>query len=417
MDAAAVLAPLDAVLPPTLEVYRDLHRHPEVSGDEVRTAARFGDELADAGLDVTRGVGGHGVVGVLGNGEGPTVLLRAELDALPIEERTQLGYASETPDVMHACGHDAHASALIAAAGLLIRGTKRWRGTVVVVGQPAEETLAGARAMLADGLYTRFPRPDVVLAQHVAPFPAGGIVHSVGMVLPAGHTLDLILHARGGHPGMTHSAAANPIDIAATVVQRLHDLNKPGELLVTVGAFHAGLRANIVPETARLSISLRAYSSARLATAVADIEGLARKASRAAGADEPEVEFVSRAPSTFNDPCYGRAVRAGHTALFGARSVSAPPSSMATEDFALFGPAGAGLYQGPPIPAVYWSVGSVGPERWESAPGDSFVRKLATLPPNHSPRFAPDPGPTLRAAAAAITAAALSCLTKGRIHS
>jgi hippurate hydrolase len=411
MDAAAVLAPLDAVLPPTLEVYRDLHRHPELSGDEARTAARFGEELSDAGLDVTGGVGGHGVVGVLANGAGPTVLLRAELDALPIGERTGLGYASQTPDVMHARGHDAHASALIAAADLLIRGSKHWRGTVVVVGQPAEETLAGAREMLADGLYTRFPRPDVVLAQHVAPFPAGGIVHSAGLILPAGLTLDLILHACGGHPGMTHSSVANPIDVAATVVRRLRELSRPGELLVTVGAFQAGVRANIVPETARLSLSLRAYSTARLTAAVIDVEGLAREASRAVGAGEPEIDLVSQAPCTINDPRYGQAVRAGHEALFGRRSVKMPPTSMATEDFALLGPAGTGLYEGPPIPAVYWSVGSVGPERWESAPGDTSARRLATLPPNHSPRFAPDPGPTLRAATAAMTAAALSCLT------
>ena len=410
MDAAttAVLAPLQTVLPAALEVYRDLHRHPELSGDEARTASRFGDELADAGLDVARAVGGHGVVGVLGNGAGPTVLLRTELDALPVDERTGLAYASRTPGVMHACGHDAHAAALTAAAVLLARGSRHWRGTLVIVGQPAEETLAGARAMLADGLYTRFPRPDVVLAQHVAPFPAGGVVHSPGLVLPAGATLELVLHARGGHPGGSRPAD-NPIAAAATLVQRLHALSIPGELLVTVGALHAGVRANIVPQTARISISLRAYSPDRLTRAMADIEALARDTVGPGGA--AQAEAVSRSPCTINDPRYGRAVRTGHRALLGARAACVAPSSMATEDFALLGPAGTGLYDGTPIPAVYWSVGSVAVEHWRSAPGETPAEKSAAIPANHSPSFAPHPGATLHAATAAMTAAALSCLT------
>lgn len=196
------LASAGQALRPALTLYLDVHRSPEVSGEERRTAALFADRLAALGLEVTRGIGGHGVAGVLRNGEGPRVYVRAELDALPLTERTGLPYASGN-GAMHACGHDLHLAATAGTADLLARTTADWRGTLVVLGQPAEETLTGARAMLEDGLYERFGRPDVVLAQHTAPLPAGMVAHGTpyGPLTAASSALDVVLHGRGGHAG------------------------------------------------------------------------------------------------------------------------------------------------------------------------------------------------------------------------
>lgn len=197
-----VLASAGEALRPALTLYLDVHRTPEPSGEERRTAGLFADRLAALGLDVTRGIGGHGVVGVLRNGEGPRVYLRAELDALPLEERTGLPYASGN-GAMHACGHDLHLAAAAGTADVLARAAAHWRGTLVVLGQPAEETLTGARAMLEDGLYERFGRPDVVLAQHAAPLPAGMVAHGTPHIpmTAASTALDVVLHGRGGHAG------------------------------------------------------------------------------------------------------------------------------------------------------------------------------------------------------------------------
>ncbi|WP_069467686.1 amidohydrolase, partial [Actinacidiphila rubida] len=276
--SSAELPGLADVLGPAAELYLDVHRHPELSGVEARTAGRFAERLASDGYEVTRGVGGHGVVGVLRNGPGPVVLLRAELDALPVREDTGLPYASAVTaprPVMHACGHDMHLACLSGAAALLSRTASGWSGTLVVVGQPAEETLTGAAAMLADGLYRRFPAPGVVLAQHTVPLPAGMVAHGDGPVLAAGATVEVVLHGRGGHAGAPQ-LAVDPVVAAAALVLRLQTVvsreTGPGEpLVLTVGRLHAGGAGNVIPDRAELEVTLRAFAPETLDRALAAV--------------------------------------------------------------------------------------------------------------------------------------------------
>ncbi|CAL9380409.1 amidohydrolase [Streptomyces sp. enrichment culture] len=406
------------VLRPALALYLDLHAHPEPSGQEARTADRFARRLAAAGCAVTRDVGGHGVVGVLRNGEGPRVWLRAELDALPVRERSGLPYASRT-GAMHACGHDLHLAAAAGATELLAGLADRWRGTLVVVGQPAEETLDGAEAMLRDGLYERFGRPSVVLAQHAAPLPSGTVAHAAppgadrAPALPmtaAGAVLDVVLHGRGGHVATPH-LAVNPVVAAAAVVTRLQDAVArlgagEGRVTLTVGTLRAGTAANVIPDRAVLGVAVRAASDRLLDEAVAEVRRTVRAQSAVAGSPrEPEVTLASRSAALWCDPDTASAVRAAHTALLGTRRVLDWPGSMAAEDFPLFGDAGQELHGQRGVPLVYWMLGVVGVQEWRRAtaggPG------AAPLAPNHSPYFAPHVGSALRPAVAALAGAAL----------
>jgi hippurate hydrolase len=398
------------VLQPMLELYLDLHLHPELSGREERTAAKVGAALGKAGFVVTGGVGGHGVVGRLHNGDGPVVLLRAELDALPIRERTGRRYAS--PDsVMHACGHDLHLAALCAVAELLGRTRERWRGTVIAVGQPAEETLSGASAMLADGLYTRWGRPDAALAQHAGPFPAGWVAHAPGPVTAGSVELAVTVPGRGGNAGQP-DAAFNPIPVLAAIVTRLVDRfpgrpYHPQQVFLTVGAVRAGERSNIVPDNAILRLTLRSLDPAALHTAQDTVSAVVRETCAAAGCPAgPEVTATARSPVGVNDPRVAARIRAAHEAEFGAARVLSIPPSLSTEDFPHFARPDAG----PAVPTAYWSVGSVATPVWASAPGTTIAEKLATVPVNHSPFFAPDPVPTLRTATVALLAGARSLL-------
>jgi amidohydrolase len=417
-----VLRALPQVLPDAVEFYLDVHRSPELSGAEERTAGLFAARLAGHGYEVTGGVGGHGVVAVLRNGEGPVVLLRAELDALPVPERTGLPYASgvTTADggalvpVMHACGHDMHLACLAGTARLLARAPRCWRGTLVVVGQPAEETLTGARAMLADGLYERFPAPGVVLAQHTAPLPAGMVAHSEGLMLSAGAMLEVVVHGRGGHAGTAH-LAVNPVVVAAGIVRRIEaavarDIAPGDHVVVTVGALNAGTRGNIVPETAALRISVRAPGPQGVESAIRLVRRAAEAQAREHGCPRaPEVDVAAVSPPTAGDPETVRAVREAHTRAFGPGRVTGWPPSPATEDFPLYGDAGLALHGVPGVRTGYWMLGSVGPRQWAAA-GDTAAAKLAALPANHSPHFAPDVRLTTPAGITALTAAALSRL-------
>ncbi|MGW4703048.1 amidohydrolase [Streptomyces sp. NPDC004285] len=403
-----VLAPAGTALRPALTLYLDVHRNPEPSGEERRTAGLFADRLAALGLDVTRGVGGHGVVGVLRNGEGPRVYLRAELDALPLEERTGLPYAAGN-GAMHACGHDLHLAAATGAADLLARAAERWRGTLVVLGQPAEETLTGARAMLEDGLYERFGRPDVVLAQHAAPLPSGMVAHGTrhAPMTAASTALDVVLHGRGGHAGTPH-LAVDPVVTAAAVITRLQTVvsresSPADQLTLTVGTVRAGTAVNVVPDTAELGIGLRALTDASLDRALAAVERIVRAECAASACPrEPGITTVSRTPALWGDPSATRAVRAAHTGLYGSARVADWPPSLASEDFPLYGGAGAALHGEKDVPLVYWMVGTASPRQWTASAG--------RLPPNHSPLFAPDPRTALPAAINALVVAALSAL-------
>ena len=417
----AVLAPLRELLPSCVGFYLDLHGHPELSGAEERTAGLFAARLASYGYAVTAGVGGHGVVGVLRNGPGPVVLLRAELDALPVPERTGARYASHvravdgedgpTVPVAHACGHDMHLACLDGAAALLARGTRHWHGTVLVVGQPAEETLRGARAMLADGLYERFPVPDVALAQHTAPLPAGTVAHGGGLMLSAGALLGAAVHGRGGHPATAH-LAVNPVVVAAAAVLDLERavaeaFGPDDHVVVTTGALHAGSRGNIVPRQAAVELSVRAPDRAGVDRAVRVVRDALRATAAAHGCpDLPEVTVRSVAPPTVCDPVTLRRARGAHTAALGTERVLGWPPSSATDDFALFGAAGSELHGVGGVRTGYWMLGSVGPRQWAAAPG-SGAAKLAALPANHAPEFLPDPRLTTPAGVTALVAAAL----------
>lgn len=388
-------------------LYVDLHAHPELSGEEERTAARFADWLTAEGFRVTTGVGGHGVVGVLENGEGPLVALRAELDALPVRERTGLPYASRVTGpvpVMHACGHDLHLAAAAGAASVLARDRGRWRGTLMLIGQPAEETLTGARAMLDDGLHERFGRPDAVLAQHSAPLPAGMVAHGAGPVTAGGVTLRAVVHGRGGHAAVPH-LAVDPVVTAAATVLRLQGVvaaeTSPAEQVVlTVGELRAGDRANVVPDRAELGLTVRGFSEDALDRVCAAVERIVRAECAASACPAPpEITVVNRSPVNVPDPGLTAAVRAAHTAAFGGPRVAAWPPAMATEDFPLFAADG--------VPTAYWMLGTAGPRAWAAAPGATAAEKLAALPPNHSPLFAPHVRIALPTGVTALVTAAL----------
>lgn len=408
-----VLDGLRDVLRPAVTLCLELHRHPELSGAERRTAARLGAWLRDAGYEVTGGMGGHGVVGVLCNGDGPRVMIRAELDALPVRERTGLPYASRGP-AAHACGHDLHLAAAAGAATLLSRGRDHWRGTAVIVGQPAEETLTGARAMLADGLYERFGRPDVVLAQHTVPLPAGMVAHGYGPMLAGSVGLEAVIHGRGGHAGTPH-LAVDPVVTGAAAVLRLQSTVSreaaPTEsVVVHVGSFHAGTSGNVISDRAELAVTVRALSQRSLDRTALAVERVIRAECAASGCPrDPDIAVVSRSPVTHPDPAATARVREAHVRLLGAERVTAWHPSMATEDFPFYGDAGTATHGMPGIALSYWMLGAVGPAAWARLPGTA-EEKLAALPPNHSPEFAPDVRTALPTGISAMTAAALSWL-------
>lgn len=398
-----------SVLPSALELYLRLHREPELSGVERRTAARAATVLRGLGCRVTEGIGGHGVAGVLHNGRGPTVLLRAELDALPVREETGLPYASTVTapgpqgvpvPVAHACGHDAHLAIALGVMDLLARHRDRWRGTVALVGQPAEETLSGAAAVLADGLYERLGVPDAVLAQHLAPFPAGVVAHA-RTVLAASRALRIVLYGPGGHTAHPEGAA-NPIETAAAVVAGLpHAVGS--HVVAGVGALHAGTTANVRPDRATLEVSVRAPTGRQAGEAEGAIAELARQeAARLTPGRPPEITVTARSAPTVNHPELGKTVRAAHTSVLGQPAVHPWPLSMATEDFPEYAAGGT-------VPTAYWMLGCVGRKQWESTADLPLRERFAVIPPNHSPRFAPDPVPTLRTGMVAMATAALAC--------
>ncbi|KAA0253326.1 MAG: amidohydrolase [Acidobacteria bacterium] len=409
---APLLAPLDALAGELDALYVDLHRTPELSFREERTAARMAARLAALGFDVTTGVGGTGVVGVLGNGPGPTVMLRTDLDGLPVQERTGLLFASRatavdpagaTVGVMHACGHDLHMTAWVGAATLLSRGRDRWSGTLVMVGQPAEERGSGARAMLADGLFTRFPRPDFALALHAMPsLPAGSVGIGEGPVLASVDSVDVTIHGRGGHGAMPHQTV-DPIVIAARTVLALQTIvsreRSPFDpVVVTVGSFHAGTKHNVVPDEARLQLTVRAYSPATREKVLASIERIVRAEAEASAAPRPpEVKVSEPVPATVNDAALARRVRESVARALPDGALRGQEPVTAAEDFAEYGRAG--------VPSVMFWLGSAPPALLEAS-----ERGGPRVPPLHSAEFAPDRVPATRAGVTALVAAALDLL-------
>ena len=413
-NPAALEAAVSDHLPWLRELYRHFHRHPELSMVEHATADRIEQELTALGLEPQR-IGGTGVVAVISNpgpagaghdAEGPTVLARADIDALPLQEDTGLEYASETPGVMHACGHDAHAAALLGAARILAENPRAWSGTYIAVFQPGEETAAGARAMVDGGLLERVPRPDVALSQHVMPTAAGTIGTVAGPVLSAGDSLKITIHGRGAHGSMPHTAV-DPVVLASSIFLRLQTVVsrevEPGQFAVlTVGSLTAGAKANIIPDSAELLLNIRTYDPAVREQVISAIERIVRGECAAAGAPaDPEFHYYDQYPLTRNDPGVTNTVTEAFVEHFGPRAVYEASRVTASEDFSLI-PDAFG------VPYTYWTVGSVEPARY----GDAVARGAVSqeIPANHSPHFAPEEAPTLLTATHAQVVAALAYL-------
>ncbi|MFI0355764.1 amidohydrolase [Actinomadura sp. 9N407] len=411
----AVIAGLADVRAELIELYKDLHQHPELSLQETRTAALLAQRLRDGGFDeVTEKVGMTGVVGVLRNGAGPVVMLRADFDALPVEEDTGLPYASraravdregvEVP-VMHACGHDMHAACLIGAATLLAGARERWSGTLLVVFQPAEELAVGARGMIDDGLFERFPQPEIVLGQHVGPLPAGFIGYGTGPVMAASDSLAVTLHGRGAH-GSRPEASIDPVLMAANVVTRLQGIVArevpPSEsAVVTVGRLHAGTKDNIIPDKAELSINIRSYTPQVRDLVRAAIERIVRAESAASGATSPpDLDWFGSTPPLVSEPDATQATVAAFAEHFGQQQVMTMPQVNASEDVGVFG-------EELQVPTVFWFWGGLEAESTVTA----FLEgRMDDLPSNHSPSFAPVIEPTLSTGVEALTIAAMTWL-------
>ncbi|MFJ8661891.1 amidohydrolase [Streptomyces sp. NPDC093795] len=388
------------------DFYRDLHRHPELAFQEHRTAGKLAARLRAADYDVTEGVGRTGVVGVLANGDGPVVWLRGDMDALPVQEATGLEYASTVDGVMHACGHDLHVTWLVGAAEALAAARDTWSGTLVVIGQPAEESGGGASAMVAAGLHTRFPRPDSLLGQHVTPGLAGFYPHTPGLTMSASDDIDVVVHGVGGH-GSRPESTIDPIVTAAYIVTRLQtvvsrEVAAAHSVVLTVGQFHAGTKHNIIPAEARLSLNLRTQDPQVRHRVIGAVRRIVAGECRTAGCPvPPEVTLRPGYPNTVNDAALDGQIAAVHRELFGAETVFDFGPAMGSEDFSLLAPDG--------VPYDYWYVTSTPPDVWEAAPGTDIAEKIGDVPGNHSPLFAPDPS-VLVPGARTLVAAALSRL-------
>jgi amidohydrolase len=409
LRGSARVSTVDAMDLPDL--YRDLHRNPELAVTERRTASVVARELRAAGFEVTEGVGRTGVVGVLGNGAGPVALLRADMDALPMKEKTGLPYAStvvaDGAPVAHACGHDLHMTCLVGAARALSADRTAWSGTVLAVFQPAEEVGGGAEAMVADGLFERFDRPDVVLGQHVAPLPAGMIGLRPGPSFAASDSLRLTLHGRGGH-GSRPEAAVDPVVMAASVVQRLQtiasrEIAATETVVVTVGALQAGTVANIIPDDAELLLNIRTYDPDVRTRTLAAVERIARGEASASGAPKPpDLTETESFPAAVNDP---EAVERTRPALASAvRTVVDPGMGTGSEDVGVLATAAG-------APLVYWLLGGADPKAFEGATtAEDLLTRVGSQPANHSPLYAPVIDPTIDLGVAALTNAARTWL-------
>jgi hippurate hydrolase len=413
-SASTVLEGLHEVLDDLAALYRDIHSHPELSLQETRTARLAAERLEAAGFDVTEGVGGTGVVGLLENGGGPTVMLRADMDALPVKEATGLPYAStvtatdadgnESP-VMHACGHDMHVTWLAGASALLAAARHAWQGTLLAVFQPAEEVAAGARAMIDDGLFTRFPKPEVILGQHVMPLSAGVIASQSGVITSAGDSFEIRMFGRGAHGSMPQ-ASVDPVVMAASTVLRLQTIVSrevaPSEAaVVTVGALQAGTKENVIPDDAVIKLNVRTFDEAVRQRVLGAIERIVNAESEASGAPKPpEITPLDRYDLVRNDGQATERVREALRAHFGDDRVVHTAAASASEDFGSFG-----VEWG--VPSVFWFVGGVDPDTYARAEREG---RLSELPTNHNPKFAPVIHPTLETGVETLVAATCAWL-------
>ncbi|MCB5945846.1 amidohydrolase [Acidocella sp. KAb 2-4] len=407
-------APSPALLAELETAYRDLHANPELSMQEQRTAGIAAAWLRAQGYEVTEGVGGTGVVGLLRNGDGPVVLLRADMDALPIRESTGLAYASartgidrfgQATSIAHACGHDMHVVWLMGATRILAENRGAWRGTVMAVFQPGEETGQGARAMIEDGMVKRFPKPEVCLGQHVMPVKAGDIGWRSGTALAAGDSWEVTLFGRGAHGSMPQKSV-DPVVMAASAVMRLQtvvsrEVAMTDSAVVTVGTLQAGTNENIIPDRALLRLNVRTFKEDVRARVLGAIKRILDAEAAASGAPQPPVfSVLSEFPLTRNDEAATRRVVKALEQSLGSERMMEIGTASASEDFGLFGTAWN-------VPSVFWFVGGTDPEIFRQA---QAAGKLDELPANHAPNFAPVIDPTLRTGIETMLAAAAAWL-------
>jgi hippurate hydrolase len=402
---------LDAQYSHIEALYKDIHSHPELAFQETRTAARLAAEMRALGYEVTEGVGKTGIVALYRNGPGPTVMVRTELDALPLPEKTGLPYAStatqilrnvETP-VAHACGHDIHMSVWVAVAKTLMDMKDQWSGTVMFVGQPAEEGGGGARAMLADGLFSRFPKPDMGFALHVGPGPYGFVSYRPGVINSTSDSLSVLFTGKGGHGSRPH-VTIDPVMMAGhfivdvqSVISREKDAAKFG--VVTIGSVQAGNAGNVIPDTALLRGTIRSYDDDTRAKMIEGVQRTAKAVALMAGAPPPDVKVTAGAKAVINDADLAARGGAVLKAAFGDKAVLLPAPGSASEDYSEFIIAG--------VPSFYFGIGGLDPKAVAQA-----VATNTPLPGNHSPEFAPVPEPTIRTGTQAMSLVLLDVLQK-----
>lgn len=397
---------VEAVYPDAHALYLDLHQNPELSSHETQTAAKVGSRLRGLGYEVTEHVGGTGIVAILKNGAGPVVMLRTELDALPVEEKTGLAYASKIHGrddaghdvpVMHACGHDLHMAAVLGTAATMAHSRATWHGTLMLIGQPAEETISGAKGMLADGLLTRFPKPDVAVALHVGNLlPAGKVGITPGIFNTNADSLRITIFGKGGHGSAPHTAI-DPIVIAARTILTLQTIAsrevKPGDMaVITVGYIQAGTKNNIIPDHAELGLTVRTNKSEVRQQVLGAIARITKGEAEAAGAPQPPlIERYEGTDLVYNDPGLSQRLRGVLESALGKDNVAMIEPITASEDFSYFTEQG--------IPGFYFTLGGADPKKFAEAKAAGTM-----LPSNHSPLFAPDVDPALHTGIAAEVA-------------
>ena len=412
--AHTVPACLDGIRSDIEGLYKDLHGHPELGLHEHRTSKKASDALRAFGYEVTDGIGGTGVIGVLANGDGPVVMGRADMDALPVREQTGLPYASTVtvtgPDgaeqpVMHACGHDVHVTCLIGSARLMAQAKDAWRGTFVALFQPSEENGDGADAMIDDDLTSKSPRPEVVLAQHVLPYPAGYVGIRPGSFLSAADSLRITVHGRGAHGSMPQ-AAVDPVVMAAMIVVRLQtivsrELPATTPAVVTVGSIHSGSGPNVIPDSAVIQLNVRTYDDDTRTLVLDAIERIVNAECQASCSPKtPEIKRITSFPPTVNDVAPTRRVAEAFAAHFGSDAHTIDLQT-ASEDMSEI-PGAFGT------PFTYWGIGGIDPDLYAEATRNGTVAQ--DIPVNHSPTFAPVIQPTLDTGISAMTVAALAWL-------
>ena len=420
-------AMVDRELAQLVSTYKMLHAAPELSHHEEKTSAFLAAQLRALGFSVTERVGkyaepswqGYGVVAVMRNGDGPTVLVRSDMDALPVEEKTGLPYAStvkakndagQEVSVMHACGHDIHITNLIGTAKMLVQLKDQWHGTLILLGQPAEETVNGAKAMIADALYTRFPKPDFAIALHdSADVAAGTVTYCPGYAMASSTSVDVIVRGLGGH-GSKPESTKDPIVVASQIVLALQTIvsreNSPLDpAVVTVGSIHGGTKRNIIPDEVTLQLTIRTFKEEVRQHILASIERIAKGVAMAAGIPDDRAPIMKvieseNAPSLYNDPALTERVAAALSRTIGSDNVIKAPPLMASEDFGI-------LSLDHQIPSVMFWLGAIEPAKVEAS-----KRSGKPLPSLHSSLFQPLPEPTLRTGVKAMTGVVLELMKK-----